>query len=96
MEPSDTEPSPDRFQLTVDDEPFDVAYDPAQPGAYHYTRLTGPAPGYGFSSRRSDQVRSTVVEHVEEIRSFLDIVDPVTGYIEDDPDDDGGDDTSRS
>ncbi|HEX4471348.1 MAG TPA: hypothetical protein VH085_05230 [Nocardioides sp.] len=69
----------------VDDEVFDVAYDPAQPGAYHYTRTTGPAAGYGFSTRRSDHARSTTAEHVERIRGFLDVVDPTTGYIEDDP-----------
>ncbi|MBO3741834.1 hypothetical protein [Actinoplanes flavus] len=84
MELSGTEPSPDRSQLTVDDDVFDIVYDPTQPGAYHYTRLTGPAPGYGFTSRRSDHARSTTAEHVKQIRSFLDMVDPVTGYIEDD------------
>jgi hypothetical protein len=92
MEPSDTDASPDRCRLTVDDDVFDVAYDLSQPGAYHYTRLTGPAPGYGFTSRRSDHGRSTTAEHVQAIRSFLDMVDPVTGYTEDDPDDDGEDD----
>lgn len=93
VEPSDTEVSPDRFRLTVDGDAFDVAYDPTQPGAYHYTRLTGPAPGYGFTSRRSDYGRSTTAEHVQAIRSFLNMVDPATGYLEDDPDDDGEDDT---
>ncbi|GGN43895.1 hypothetical protein FHR83_008043 [Actinoplanes campanulatus] len=87
MEPSDTGPSPDRFRLTVNGDVFDVEYDPTQPGAYHYTRLTGPAPGHGFTSRRSDHARSTIAEHVEEIRGFLDLVDPSTGYIEDDPED---------
>ena len=80
--------SPGRLQLTVDGEVFDVAYDPSQPGAYHYTRLTGPAPGYGFTSRRSDYGKSSTDEHVEAIRSFLRMVDPVTGYIEDVPDND--------
>jgi hypothetical protein len=93
MEPSDIESFSDRFRLTVDDDLFDVAYDPTQPGAYHYTRLTGSAPGYGFTSRRSDHARSTTAEHVKAIRSFLDMVDPVTGYIEDDPDDDGENNT---
>jgi plasmid stability protein len=83
VEPSGTESSPDRLRLTVD-EVVEVAYDPAQPGAYHYTRLTGPAPGYGFSVRRSDHARSTTAEHVERIRGFLSEVDPTTGYLEDD------------
>jgi hypothetical protein len=81
------EPSTDRVQLTVDGEVFDVASDPSQPGAYHYTRVTGPAPGYGFTSRRSDHGETTTDEHVAAIRSFLAMVDPVTGYIEDDPED---------
>jgi hypothetical protein len=79
--------SPDLIRLTVDGEVFDVAYDPVQPGAYHYTRLAGPAPGYGFSIRRSDHVRSTTAEHVTRIRGFLDALDPTTGYLPDDQDD---------
>ena len=93
MEPRDAADSPDTLTVTVDGDVFDVVYDPTQPGAYHYTRRTGPAPGYGFTSRRSDHARSTTAEHVEAIRSFLAMVDPVTGYIEDDPDDDGEYDT---
>jgi hypothetical protein len=85
---SDTELSPDRLRLTVDGELFDIAYDPTQPGTYHYRRLSGPAPGYGFTSRRSDHVRSTTAEHVSSIRSFLEEVDATTGYIEDEQDDD--------
>lgn len=95
MEPSGTGPSRDRFQLTVDEDVFDIVYDPTQPGAYHYTRLTGPAPGYGFTSRRSDDARSTTAEHVKAIRYFLDMVDPVTGYIEDNPDGQGEDTLDR-
>ena len=91
MDRSPRELSPDRLQLTVDGEVFDVRYDPSQPGAYSYTRLTGPAPGYGFSSRRSDHARSTTHEHVEAIRTFLKMVNPVTGYIEDAPADNQGD-----
>ncbi len=77
------------MQLTVDDEIFDVAYDPEQPGGYHYKRLTGPAPGYGFSVFRSDHAKSTTAEHLARIRGFLEEVDPITGYIEDDPDEHG-------
>ena len=81
------------MRLTVDGEVFDVAYDPEQPGAYHYIRLTGPAPGYGFSTRRSDHVRSTRAEHVERIQGFLAEIDPTTGYLWDDPAEIGEDDT---
>ena len=88
MTPSETELSPDRLRLTVDGVLVDVAYDLTQPGTYHYTRLSGPAPGYGFTRRRSDHVKSTTAEHVSSIRSFLEELDPTTGYIEDDLDDD--------
>ena len=90
MKPSETESIPARFRLTVDGDVFDVAYDPKQPGTYHYSRITGPAPGYGFTSRRSDHAERAAAQHVTAIRSFLEMVDPVTGYLEDDPDDESG------
>ncbi|HTW16627.1 MAG TPA: hypothetical protein VMF51_15925 [Nocardioides sp.] len=71
---------------------FSVVYDPSQPGTYHYTRLPGesggPAVGYGLSSRRSDHQRETIAGHADAIRDFIAMVDPVTGYIEDDDDGD--------
>jgi hypothetical protein len=94
VEPSGTESSPDRLRVTVDGEVFDVAYDPAQPGAYHYTRINGPAAGYGFSTRRSDHARSTTAEHVAKIRGVLDVVNPTTGYIDDDPTEVGANDAA--
>lgn len=96
MEASQAGPSLDRLRMTVDGVDFDVAYDPFQPGAYHYTRLTGPASGYGLTGRRSDQQRSRIAEHEMQIRAFLDSVHPVTGYIKDDPDDDAEDDTPNA
>ena len=54
---------------------------------------TGPGPGYGLIGRRSDGARSTTAEQLKATRSFLATVDPVTGCIENDPDDDGDDDT---
>ena len=83
--------TPDQQRLTVDGEIFEVRCDPTQPGAYHYTRLTGPAPGYGFTSRRSDHGKSSTDDHVDAIRSFLGLVDPVTGYLPDEPDGDHDD-----
>jgi hypothetical protein len=76
--------SPDRLRLTVDGVEFDVVYDRSQPGAYHYTRLTPPAVGYGFTSRGSDHARRPVHAHEAAIRHFLSAVDAATGYIEDD------------
>ena len=91
MDSTDDEVSPDRFRLTVDGFEFSVEYDESQPGAYHYTRLAGadggPAVGYGFTSRSSDHRRRSTARHVDGIRAFLDMVDPATGYIEDDPED---------
>jgi hypothetical protein len=96
MKASETGPSPDRFRVTVNGVAFEVVFDPSQPGAYHYTRLTGPASGHGFTARRSDHQRSTTLEHEAQIRAFLEWVEPVAGYVEDDPDDDGEVDTSDS
>lgn len=83
--PVDTpdERSPDAFDVTVEGIEFSVTYDVAQPGAYHYTRITPPAVGYGFTSRRSDHQRSTTEHHLEVIRGFPASCDPVTGYLED-------------
>ena len=89
---SDEVASPDAFDVTVDGIEFDVAYDPTQPGTYHYSRHTPPADDYGFTSRRSSHRRSTTAHHIEAIRDFLAGCDPVTGYMEDDPDSDGSDD----
>ena len=58
MEAHEPEPSPDRFRMTVNGAEFEVAYDPSQPGAYHYTRLTEPASGYGFTARLVREVIS--------------------------------------
>lgn len=85
MAPMQSEPdSPDDFRITVDGQEFHVRHDSQQPGCYHYSWLTGPAEGYGFSSGRSDHQKSSILDHEVEIRSFLGMVDPETGYIEDD------------
>lgn len=74
------------MRLVVDGHVFDVSHDPTQPGAYGYSWVNGPHDGYGFGSRRSDHRRSTLDEHEDHIREFLEAVDPNTGYIEDDGD----------
>lgn len=78
------EVSADRLHLTVDGQVFDVAYDVEQPGTYHYSWLSGPNLDYGFSSRGSNHQRRSVAEHEDRIRAFLSMVNPTTGYIEDD------------
>ncbi len=68
--------------LEVDGEVFDVI--PAGgPGAYHYTWKSGPNEGYGFSSALSIPRPLSREEHRQGIRNFLDMIDPRTGYIED-------------
>ncbi|HTW13991.1 MAG TPA: hypothetical protein VMF51_02620 [Nocardioides sp.] len=83
-------PSADNLHVTVDGFDFAITYDASQPGTYHYTRLpggcsgcSGPAVGYGFSGGRSDGQRLPRAAHVDSIRDFLAMVDPVSGYIED-------------
>ena len=72
----DAEPA---AQLECDGETFELR--PDKFGGTHYAWLNGPNPGYGFSmSPTADDVE----QHQLNIRSFLSMVDPRTGYIEDD------------
>lgn len=67
-------------RVEVDGELFDVRADP--PGHYHFDWVSGPNPGYGFSSATSDASELSTASMEESIRSFLQQVDPTTGYIE--------------
>lgn len=75
--------APDHGELIVDGENFDVSYDVSQPGAYHLTWLTGPNPGYGFTTRATSHTRMARQQLIDQIRGFLQQIDPGTGYIED-------------
>jgi hypothetical protein len=66
--------------LEVDGEMF--ALRPGEFGGTDYTWLSGPNPGYGFSMSPTPNL--SLDEHREKIRDFLAMVDPTTGYIEDD------------
>jgi hypothetical protein len=66
--------------LEVDGEVF--ALRPDQQGATHYTWVSGPNPGYGFSLSPTPNL--SLDEHRAHIRDFLAMIDPATGYIEDD------------
>jgi hypothetical protein len=73
------------FALEVDGEQFAVrlVVDPAT--GYTdtaYTWLSGPDKGYGFGAGGPPQ--PSLEEHQQRIREFLAMVDPTTGYIEDD------------
>jgi hypothetical protein len=69
-------------RVIVDGEMFDVTTQPDHPGYYHYAWISGPNPGYGFSSASSDRRLFSMVDHEEVIGNFLAQVDRVTGYIE--------------
>ena len=67
------------FTLDVDGERFAIRR--AGDGGTAYDWLSGPDEGYGFGS--SGTPDRSVEEHREEIRVFLAMIDPQTGYIED-------------
>ena len=77
---AESEPGVPSFTLEVDGELFDLRSD--EQGGTHYTWLSGPNEGYGFSS--SPTPRQSLEGHRENIRTFLAQIDPTTGYIEDD------------
>jgi hypothetical protein len=82
------QPDPDRittFTLEVEDEQFAVRLevDPATGYAdTGYRWLSGPNKGYGFGI--GGPPNPSLEEHRQRIREFLAMVDPTTGYIEDD------------
>jgi hypothetical protein len=73
-------PGPVLFTLDVDGELFAVRL--AGDGGTAYDWLSGPNKGYGFGT--SGTPNRSVEEHRESIRAFLAMIDPTTGYIEDD------------
>ena len=76
---SDDAPGPVLFTLTVDGETFIVRR--AAGGGTTYDWVSGPNEGYGFGS--SGPPVQSAAEHREHIRTFLAMIDPVTGYIGD-------------
>ncbi len=77
-----TPASPEPLRLTVDSEVFDVVEDPGQPGGCHYSWVSGPNAGYGFTCVPSDGHRLSVEEHEAAIRDFLGSINPDTGYLD--------------
>jgi hypothetical protein len=67
------------FTLDVDGER--IAVGQGEGGGTTYDWVSGPNKGYGFAS--SGTPNRSVDEHREEIRVFLAMIDPQTGYIED-------------
>jgi hypothetical protein len=73
-------PGPVLFTLDVDGERFAIRR--ADDGGTAYDWLSGPNKGYGFGSSMAPD--RPVEDHREHIRVFLAMIDPDTGYIEDD------------
>jgi hypothetical protein len=73
-------PSPVLVTLDVDGERFAIRQ--GADGGTDYDWLSGPNKDYGFSS--SAAPNRPVDEHRESIRVFLAMIDPNSGYIEDD------------
>jgi hypothetical protein len=67
--------------LTLDDDGQTFALRSDEFGGTDYTWLNGPNPGYGFGA--SPTTGLSLDEHVRNIREFLAMIDPATGYIED-------------
>ncbi|WP_446666950.1 hypothetical protein [Flexivirga sp. B27] len=86
-DPDAKDRTPDPFPLptvlAVDEERFTAVADPDQPGAWHLTWDTGPNPGYGYTTRRSDHQWANTTDLISGARSFLAEIDPQTGYLAD-------------
>jgi hypothetical protein len=65
--------------LEVDGEVFELQPDGF--GGTHYNWISGRNPGYGFSTSPTPD---SFEQHRASIRTFLSMVDPATGYIEED------------
>ncbi len=65
--------------LDVDGEVFELRPDGL--GGTHYAWTSGPNPGYGFTMSPTAESGE---EHRDNIRGFLSMIDPATGYIGDD------------
>ena len=65
-------------RLWCEGEAFELRPDGS--GGTHYTWLSGPNPGYGFTA---SPTVDDIGHHRTNIRSFLSMVDPETGYVED-------------
>jgi hypothetical protein len=72
--------NPDQ-RLEIEGEVFEVTTRMDVPGQVDVAWLTGPNPGYGFSSRRSSGVFSEDELEVQ-ARDFLADINPETGYLD--------------
>jgi hypothetical protein len=75
----DDEDAGEVTRLEVGGEVFELR--PDRFGGTHYAWVSGPNAGYGFSTSPTPDC---LEQHLVNIRSFLSMIDPDTGYIEDD------------
>ena len=73
------------MKIVVAGETFEVRQ--SAPGQFSYTWLSGPNPGYGFTSRLGyaamDEPPLAAEDlHTTAIAEFLAAVDPATGFLE--------------
>ena len=71
------------YETCVEGETWIVRQRSNEPGTYHFDWVSGPNKNYGFTSASSDGSARTTTELDEEIRQFLRLVDPDTGYMSD-------------
>lgn len=70
------------MELVVDGERFLVTRRPGSAGTYDFDWVSHPA-SYGFAVGADSEWRPDRAQLVEEIRSFLDQIDPESGYLAD-------------
>jgi hypothetical protein len=75
----DAQPGPLLHTLEVDGEVFAVRR--SRGGGTDYDRISGRNDGYGFGSSAGPELPEE--EHRRNIRGFLAMIDPATGYIAD-------------
>lgn len=80
-------PVPEEGPLTIVVDGEELRVTRRQAGVYDYNWGNHRHGGYGFTSATSDRSAKDGRSHVESVRTFLGMVDPETGFIEDDPDD---------
>jgi hypothetical protein len=90
----ETDPEEDAapvMRRSCDGETFELR--PERSGGTHCTRLSGPNPGYGFTTSpiievtgvtTSSREKPDIEQHRTSIRNSLSMIDPESGYIEGD------------
>ncbi len=64
----------------MDGEEFDVRRD--TDGSLHFDWISGPNPGYGFTTSGDPDAPPADALLIESIRDFLTNVNPTTGYLD--------------